>query len=174
MNNKTKSIGAIGLILGGLILAIVMFVIFLNKEKEISKLNDQLIVKSAEYESLYQDCLKKTEQLEGIDQAEIAAAAKKAENGQFHLGISWPTLTQKEGGDLLVLLKNEGFNIYYENEKTADLGNMYYYNNGVTKAEELKELIYSKFPRIRLNVKAGGSGSSIPSGIRDNTIIIKI
>jgi hypothetical protein len=184
MDNKKKSIGAIALILIGLFIAIAMFVLFLNQKKEIDNLNTnlevlnaQFIVKNSEYESLYQDCLNKTLELEGIDQAAIAAAAKKAKNGQFHLGISYPSLTKAEGRNLLSLLKNEGYNIWYDNEKTADLGNMYYYKNGAEKAYELQDLIYGMFTdrnRFKLNIKSGGSGSGIPAGIRDNTILIKI
>ena len=177
MNNKTKSIGAIGLIIIGLILAIVMFVIFLKQKEEIANLNTNYLAKSSEYEKLYQDCLEMTKQLEGINQADIAAASKKAENGQFHLGISHPRLTNAEGIELLTLLTNEGFNIWYANEETGDLGNMYYYKNGKNKADEIKEMIYDKFTdrsKFNLNINSGGSGSSIPSGIRDNTILIKI
>lgn len=184
MNQKTQTLGAIGLILVGLVLAIGVFVYFLKQKNEISELRDQaeslnvqLEAKKIEFEELYTDCLEKTRQLEGIDQAEIAAAAKKAENGRFHLGISAPTLTNAEGLELLSVLKNEGFNIWYANEKTGDLGAMYYYQNGESKAAEIKDIIYGLFndrSRFNLDVKSGGSGSGIPASIRNNTIIIKI
>ena len=184
MNNKTKSLGAIGLIIGGLLLAIVMFVLFLNQQKEIIRLNDeseelnqQLAAKSIEFEELYVDCLEKTKELEGISQEEVAAAAKKAENGRFHLGISFPTLTNAEGLDLVSQLKTQGYNIWYVNEKKSDLGKMYYYKNGEKKAAELQAFIYSLFSdrsRFKLEKKSGGTGGGIPASIRDNAIIIKI
>lgn len=184
MNEKTQSLTAIGLIIAGLILAISMFVLFLKQKGQIEEmkenaelLNVELDKKNLEYETLYLECLEKTKQLEGINQAEIEEAARVARNGRFHLGISAPTLTNAEGLELLSKLKTEGYTIWYANQKPDDLGKMYYYNNGEQKAEELKELIHGMFPnrnRFDLSVSSGGVGSGIPSEIRANTIIIKI
>ena len=184
MNEKSKSLGAIGLILVGLVLSISMFVLFLNQKQKIQTikenaelLNIELDKKNLEYETLYLECLEKTKQLEGINQAEIEEAARVARNGRFHLGISAPSLTRAEGLDLLAQLKNEGYTIWYANEKQGDLGKMYYYENGEEKAEVLKTFIHDMFPdrsRFDLVVNTGGEGSGIPPEIRSNTIIIKI
>ena len=176
MQEKTKSISAIALILGGLALMIGMFVIFLNQKNEITALNGQLEAKKLEYANLYEECLENSKKLDNIDKAAVDAQYRKAENGKFHLGISSPSLTNAENLEFITHLKQEGYNIWYMNENTGDLGNIYHYKNGVEMAKNLQSYIFEKFPNRskKLDIQQGGNGGGIPASIRDYTILIKL
>jgi len=177
MNDKTKSISAIFLILGGLALAIGMFVIFLKQDRKIHSLNDQINEKNVEYANLLKECINDKNKLMEIDSAAAATELKKIRNGEFYLGVSSPSLKNAENLELITALKQEGYNIWYANENTGDLGNIYYYKEGAAMAADLQKLIYDMFPdrnRFKLKIQAGGSGEGIPSTIRDHAILIKL
>lgn len=177
MNDKTKSISAIFLILGGLALAIGMFVVFLKQDRKIHSLNDQINEKNVEYAKLLKDCINDKNKLMEIDSLSAANELKKIKNGEFYLGISSPSLKNAENLELITALKQEGYNIWYANENTGDLGNIYYYKEGATMAVDVQKLIYDMFPdrsRFKLEIQAGGGGDGIPSTIRDHTILIKL
>ncbi|MFT4568211.1 MAG: hypothetical protein ACI9FN_003180 [Saprospiraceae bacterium] len=113
-----------------------------DKEEVIEALLKSEKENSEKYTDLYTKCLETKKRLEVIDSVKFEKEIRIAEKGKYRLGISYPSLTNAEALELSTLLKNEGFRIWYANEKTDDLGNMYYYKNWQDKAKEHQGLIY--------------------------------